>query len=64
MLEKLKALMVVDDGPTVMTKHVHYEETFSAMPKLGTCRLTVILCVLLKLESLCFDVLNAFGWAA
>ena len=33
-LEKLKARMVVDGGPTVMTKHVHYEETFSATPKL------------------------------
>ena len=62
-LEKLKARMVVDGGPTVMTKHVHYEETFSATPKLETCRLTVVLRVLLKLESLCFDVSNAFGWA-
>ena len=63
-LEKLKARMVVDGGPTVMTKHVHYEETFSATPKLETCRLTVVLRVLLKLESLCFDVSNAFRWAA
>ena len=62
-LEKLKARMVVDGGPTVMTKHVHYEDTFSATPKLETCRLTVVLRVLLKLESLCFDVSNAFGWA-
>ena len=62
-LEKVKARMVVDGGPTVMTKHVHYEETFSAAPKLETCRLTVVLRVLLKLESLCFDVSNAFGWA-
>ena len=62
-LEKLKTRMIMDGGPTVMTKHVHYEETFSATPKLETCRLTVVLHVLLKLESLCFDVSNAFGWA-
>ena len=63
-LEKLKARMVVDGGPTAMTKHVHCEETFSATPKLETCRLTVVLRVLLKLECLFFDVSNAFGWAA
>ena len=62
-LERLKARMVVQGRPTVMTKHVHYEETFSATPKLEMCRLAGVLRVLLKLESLCFDVSNAFGWA-
>ena len=62
-LDKLKSRMVVDGSQGVMKKGVHYEDTFSATPKLETCRLTVVLKVLLKLCDLCFDVSNAFGWA-
>ena len=54
--------MVVDGSQGVMKKGVHYEDTFSATPKLETCRLTVVLKVLLTLFDLCFDVSNAFGW--
>ena len=62
-LDKLQSMMAVDGSQGVMKECVHYEETFSATPKLETCRLTVVLKVLLKLFDLCFDVSNAFGWA-
>ena len=46
-----------------MQKGVHYDESFSATPKIETCRLMVVLRVLLRLASRCFDVSHAYAWA-
>jgi hypothetical protein len=62
-LDKRKSRLVVDGNPTAMQKGVHYDESFSATPKLETCRLLVCIRVLLQLEGLCFDVSNAYAWA-
>ena len=62
-LDKRKARMVVDGNPMSMQKGVHYDESFSATPKIETCRLMVVLRVLLRLASRCFDVSNTHAWA-
>ena len=62
-MDKRKARMVVDGNPMSMQKGVHYDESFSATPKIETCRLMVVLRVLRRLASRCFDVSNAYAWA-
>ena len=62
-LDKRKARMVVDGNPMSMQKGVHYAESFSATPKIETCRLMVVLRVLLRLAPRWFDASNAYAWA-
>ena len=47
-LDKLKSRMAVDGSHGVVKKGVHHDDTFSATPKLETCRLMVVLKVLLQ----------------